>query len=144
MSERDDIIALCAKVAEDAADDPALAVRTEAGPLCSAHTPGIIADRIRALAKPVERTPETVLRAMLKAYEAARFAHLLAWERGEAFDRGRSGRVAVCADAIEKALLNVLAHDGMPAWHEEHPCRADYEARLSGARPLDAPPMEEP
>lgn len=108
-----------------------------------------------------ERTPETVLRAMLASYEAAAIAARLqrnvasalaiSDERNGNF-RGADAAVRKADAAVRKAdaatnhLRNVLA------WHlcgysiagfVAGSFGGDYEARLRGERPLDAPPLEE-
>jgi hypothetical protein len=95
---------------------------------------------------PVERTPEVVLRAMLRAYEPVALeaeeaslrsskdddeAHRLAWLAG-------------CAIDDVTNLRSSLARLRVKWWEPRLPTRlaADYEARLRGDRPLDAPPGE--
>jgi hypothetical protein len=96
-----------------------------------------------------ERTPVNVLRAMWSAYSQTALdaevdyfsivnddvqAHLAAEHRDEMAD---------AADAVRGELSAMLAGNhtrfDWPQW-----IHADYEARLRGERPLNAPPMETP
>lgn len=104
----------------------------------------------KAEKQPAERTPEVVLRAMLKAYEAAALEIDVAYFRtddgtpaeavlGRASERADSAlsnlRDATAASIVGNEPDIILRMWGL--W-------PDYEARLSGARPIDAPPLEEP
>ncbi len=92
-----------------------------------------------------ERTPEVVLRAMLAAYErAALEAAILRFGNKEA----RALVAALNADErvmhMRDACAAHIAGDEAGGLRrlQRWGLRADYEARLSGARPLNAPPME--
>lgn len=96
---------------------------------------------------PVGRTPETVLRAMLKAYADALPDAYLVFARA-APSSARQMAAKQWQDFLERAtaLLGFWAGNtiltGRPPSIFSNLLRADYEARLSGARPLDAPPLE--
>lgn len=103
---------------------------------------------------PVDRTPEVVLRAMLRAYEAATFDACLAYFRAEDSgsheERARHERARFLhrqCDVIRREAAGVAAGYPDPvdfdaAGETSERLMADYEARLRGDRPLDAPPME--
>lgn len=108
---------------------PLMAIRSSVN-----GTLGMIEGRL----PPVERTPETVLRSMLRVYEAAEL---------DAVMRGVGGEMVACfrgrIQDIREALACHVVHGADPSIH----CvmhvlvSRDYEARLRGDRPLDAPPM---
>lgn len=85
-----------------------------------------------------ERTPEIVLRGMLQAYEAAALERTEAELRGE---ESRGGLVFGALDDVRFALAHCRVKGRVPR-HLGPRITADYEARLSGVRPLDAPPPE--
>lgn len=96
------------------------------------------------------RTPEVVLRAMLRAYEQAALDAAIQRAR-----IGSGGRVRFPvaefedgAMVLRQALAVVLAGNGGAEEYfrlrRDIDLLADYEARLAGTRPLDAPPMETP
>mgnify|MGYP003494868936 CR=1 FL=1 len=89
-----------------------------------------------------ERTPDVVLRAMLRAYEAALFAAHVAYMRGDkTFDGARRvDRLAADTDAVRGAAAWVAAGNAEVGLSEYR--LADYTARLAGTRPLNAPPLE--
>jgi hypothetical protein len=100
---------------------------------------------------PVERTPETVLRAMWRTYgdaaldaEKVLCAVLDVTPETAAAAKTFAG-AAWLADQVRLALARLLAKDA--GWERTFVGRKslqrDFEARLSGRRPLDAPPMEE-
>ena len=94
--------------------------------------------------EPVGRTPETVLRAMLRAYTDAAVAAEAEVLRASDPTLMQQARYYNAMDAeanMRSSLAQFLADGEIVPWLTE---RTDYEARLSGARPLDAPPMEEP
>lgn len=99
---------------------------------------------------PVERTPETVLRAMLKAYEAAALALVCEYYGTEiAMRPGRDivrlSDEADCAVSIVRdALALQIARGQNPLDASCSLIATDYAARLAGTRPLDAPPLEMP
>lgn len=88
------------------------------------------------------RTPETVLRAMLRAYEAALFAAHVAYMRGDkTFDSARRvDRLAADTDAVRGAAAWVAAGNADVGLSEYR--LADYKARLAGKRRPNAPPLE--
>lgn len=97
--------------------------------------------------KAQERTPETVLRAMLRAYNDSATELLIEWYRmpgdGEETDgRAKWQRLEHVLDAADalRHSLGLLLND-FDTWRLDIPAD-DYEARLSGQRPLDAPPLE--
>lgn len=95
--------------------------------------------------EPVERTPKTVLRAMLKAYErAALEASVAAWRNAD--DDGAVEREEVLiarVGSLRQATAKAIAAEHDPLSMLSRQTRADYEARLSGAIPLNAPPTEQ-
>ena len=102
---------------------------------------------------PVERTPETVLRAMLKAYEAAALDATVGFFRALKVGEGTSDFSASVIDwqSRREIVFDTLAATLAGAEEDRERVlnilslvRADYEARLAGTRPLDAPPMETP
>ena len=100
-----------------------------------------------------ERTPETVLRAMLRAYEAAALNAEVAYLR-TCPDVDAATRALVASDSIYDQYSRLRAETAaLLAWGTERPnpppgahprgaLRLDYEARLSGTRPLNAPPLD--
>lgn len=96
---------------------------------------------------PAERTPETVLRAMLKAYAGALPDAYLVFARA-APSSTRQMAAKQRQDFLERAvaLLGFWTGDtiltGGPPVIFNNPLRVDYESRMSGTRPLDAPPLE--
>jgi hypothetical protein len=109
-----------------------------------------LADRQKAKAA-LPRTPHAVLVAMRQAYTAARFAaHVAALraplgtaEETAAFERLKrleTWRLVVENEAASEAALG---EDYGTDWTDDV-LAADYEARLAGTRPLDAPPPEAP
>lgn len=115
----------------------------------------------KAEKEPAERTPEVVLRAMLKAYEAAAVERWRAFYRAceQQYVSGRNTDVrsvheaqrAGCraesdAHVIRCALARWLELPGDRDGFDmgEGLFQRDWERRLSGARPIDAPPLEEP
>jgi hypothetical protein len=98
------------------------------------------ADAARVLAWLRKRTPERVLRAMAQVYGDAEI-------RARIADYGRPQAKAMYLHAFRDSLVNELAkvaneHAAVCLWHPE--LQSDYEARLRGDRPLDAPPPEMP
>ena len=102
---------------------------------------------------PVERTPETVLRAMLKAYEAAALDATVGFFRALKVGEGTSDFSASVIDwqSRREIVFDTLAATLAGAEEDRERVlnilslvRADYEARLAGTRPLDAPPPEAP
>ena len=91
-----------------------------------------------------ERTPETVLRAMLLAYERAALEAEEAYYRAGRNDEDRSLEASDAADAavgIVRSALAKLAVYGDAGFDDDGPrIAADYAARLAGTTPLDAPP----
>lgn len=86
------------------------------------------------------RTPETVLRAMLRAYEAALLFAMIRRVSGEDI---KVGWLLMAVSEVRHEAACVAANIGRSVSLPQA-IRFDYEARLSGARALDAPPMEEP
>ncbi len=101
-------------------------------------------DRVEA----AERTPETVLRAMLAAYEAAALLAGREWARTASEDAWGPISVHDMAGAISLirlALAWLLESRPDPIGRFfSRALATDYEARLAGTRPLDAPPPEAP
>lgn len=91
-----------------------------------------------------KRTPEVVLRAMLKAYQDAALEKAMAY-----FNSNRVSDLdkSIAADkrvvAVRDALAVVLCGRGVKT-DVSSPVGVDYEKRLAGERPLDAPPLEAP
>lgn len=96
------------------------------------------------------RTPETVLRAMLRVYEASALALVCEYYGTEI--AARPGRDIVrlsdeadCAVSIVRdALALQIARGQNPLDASCSLIATDYAARLGSTRPLDAPPMETP
>jgi hypothetical protein len=90
------------------------------------------------------RTPESVLRAMLRAYEqAAERAHVADMRASTAATRDARSRAQRANDVVHAMLYEHLAGwniVGDPAG--DTVLTADYQARMRGDRPLDAPPAE--
>lgn len=89
------------------------------------------------------RTPETVLRAMLRAYEAAAFDAMAAYYRAEDGESewARSDQLDDFVDELRVETAHLVA--GYKGPDLTYPTViADYEARLAGTRPLNAPPLE--
>jgi hypothetical protein len=106
-------------------------------------------------AAPVERTPETVLRAMLRAYEKATHDACVLYfkttdPREERTWQDRARQLHRQCEVIRRESAAVCAGHQAPVGFDApgelavQPTRilADYEARLRGVRPLDAPPSE--
>lgn len=100
------------------------------------------ADFMAGRLPPVDRTPEVVLRAMLRAYEEALLVAHAAYMGGD--------RTFEAARKVDRLAADTAAVRGACAWvisgHADVDLREhrldDYEARLDGSTPLDAPPME--
>lgn len=91
------------------------------------------------------RTPEVVLRAMLRAYEAAALDAARVYQRSPVDAEGeeRAYRAAVeRVDDVREGLAECLEDDDVVFVCES--VGLDYEARLAGTRPLDALPPEAP
>lgn len=96
------------------------------------------------------RTPEMVLRAMLRVYEASALALVCEYYGTEI--AARPGRDIVrlsdeadCAVSIVRdALALQIARGQNPLDASCSLIATDYAVRLAGTRPLDAPPMEAP
>jgi hypothetical protein len=94
-----------------------------------------------------ERTPEVVLRAMLRAYEAAALEAMIEHHRAppdspeERKAHTRARRLHRDALGLRVEIAGLVCGFPMSAdWDDAS--RTDYEARLRGERPLDAPPAE--
>ena len=103
-----------------------------------------------ARAEAAERTPETVLRAMLASYSAAVIELRTELWRGPAWPPLFARQLDVLDHAIT-TLHNALgAHlAASPRASESlmslgRMVRTDYAARLAGTTPIDAPPAKEP
>jgi len=95
---------------------------------------------------PVERTPETVLRAMLKAYEAAALEAAVVFHRAQKDKSSDTMTLSTFTVRAHQIVREMLAASIVNSDIQAMADRAqwgDYEARLSGAGPLDAPPLEE-
>lgn len=104
-------------------------------------------DALDRRAPKAERTPETVLRAMLKAYEARILDIAVEYQRtGDPDIQDRQWYAEQDAEDVRAALAGLLANpDGAVLSRlADDTMIVDYEARLAGTRPLNAPPMEEP
>lgn len=95
---------------------------------------------------PSERTPEVVLRAMLAAYEEAAISQARAYYAWPGVDPDLL-RVSEKTDAAVTIIRNALAMFLVLGYtllgNYDASLARDYEARLCGERPLDAPPIEE-
>ena len=111
-----------------------------------------------ASSEPPALTPEVVLRAMLRAYEAAALDAEIAVQSvqkdspAQTAASNRARLLTTQCGAIRREAAGVIA-----GWPDEvdfytpgsQPVNSgvlagDYEARLAGTRPLDAPPLEAP
>ena len=114
---------------------------TKCGACLAIRQPEIIAARQAKAA--AERTPEVVLRAMLRAYEArAEAAHVADIRATCPALRHARNRAQRANDVLHAMLYWHMA--GKDLEWDDPTLSADYEARLRGDRPLDAPPMEVP
>ena len=105
-----------------------------------------LADRQAARAA-LPRTPERVLRAMLKAYEAAAIEMGRAYyaKGGDALDLLRRSYDANRAVEVVRDCLSEHIAKGLGTFGRSNATvERDYQARLAGTRPLDAPPPEAP
>lgn len=97
---------------------------------------------------PEERTPETVLRAMWLAYEhAAQQAEAAYFAARDLIAETNAARRFTALDGRARVVReNLSRREGSPDdMNDMGPLLVrDYEARLSGARDLNAPPLEEP
>ena len=101
------------------------------------------ADFMAGRLPPVDRTPEVVLRAMLRAYEArAEAAHVADIRATCPALRHARNRAQRANDVLHAMLYWHMA--GKDLEWDDPTLSADYEARLRGDRPLDAPPPEVP
>lgn len=108
------------------------------------YLPRLVA-QVRALqrgadapAAPAERTPEVVLRAMIAVYGTSEAESRILSRRDYTHAR-RAAHLHACRDELVCELAAVA--NGYPGPNLSQPgLLEDYEARLSGARPLDAPP----
>lgn len=96
---------------------------------------------------PVKPSPRVVLEAMLRAYEAAALDAIAAFYAAE--DMSGDERAAWERFSSLETLTNELRRDVGAAICGKFKAPtilsglwADYEARLRGERPLDAPPLE--
>lgn len=135
-----------------AAVDRVVAASAALGPV----PPGKTADFHRAVmgllatlaSKPVERTPEMVLRAMLGAYEAAALDAAIAWATVAKRDRSTAMGYLTRLERVIAGLrfaLGLLCTTSESVLRDWRACLSDwsdYEARLAGTTPLDAPPAE--
>ena len=85
-----------------------------------------------------ERTPGVVLRAMIAVYGTSEVESRILSRRDYTHAR-RAAHLHTCRDELVCELAAVA--NGYPGPNLSQPgLLEDYEARLSGARPLDAPP----
>lgn len=96
--------------------------------------------------QPVERTPEVVLRAMLRAYEEAALQAARRWWLANPDDAAAALAYQDALQALDDVMVGLAGclegdvPDGEDFLHSG--VGQDYEARLRGDRPLDAPPAE--
>lgn len=91
-----------------------------------------------------ERTPETVLRAMLAAYEAAWVARVdavIAEGKSPLFDK-RQAWLERAITQLRWEYMGAAARADYQPFVTGTEMRPDYDARLTGKLPLNAPPME--
>ncbi|WP_341713941.1 hypothetical protein [Erythrobacter sp.] len=100
---------------------------------------------------PAERTPLVVLRAMLAAYEKAALDACMTQQRAHKGARGITPEVReLCRIAIHRGEAVEIAREMLaavltnvdPKLMATESTWGDYEARLAGTRPLDAPPLD--
>ncbi len=94
-----------------------------------------------------ERTPEMVLLAMLRAYEAAALDATIAewrYHHDKSFETtGEQARDAAWGVRWALAIVSVGGYEADSALVGcSNRVKADYKARLAGTRPLNAPPLE--
>jgi hypothetical protein len=110
--------------------------------MLATHAIGLLENQRPEWFGDVPRTPETVLRAMLLAYTEAAVAAEVPMLRAEAPTMRQQGDYFNAKDAagnMRSALAQFLADGEIVPWLTLH---TDYEARLSSARPIDAPPAD--
>lgn len=110
--------------------------------MLATHAIGLLENQRPEWFGDVPRTPETVLRAMLAAYTDAAVAAEVPMLRAEAPTMRQQGDYFNAKDAagnMRSALAQFLADGEIVPWLTLH---TDYEARLAGATPLDAPPAK--
>ncbi len=93
-----------------------------------------------ALAEP-ERTQKTVLRAMLYDYTDHAVEKLVVYRNGRGDGDFRAlDKANEAALRLQDAMADVRAGQRRPVLRAD--VEADYQARLAGKRPLNAPPLE--
>lgn len=94
--------------------------------------------------KPVDRTPGTVLPSMLKAYQEAALdaetAFVLSGYAGGYVSTPLMRAMTRGCEKISHQLATLRACPQHSVVFHDQALRADYEARLAGTTPLDAPP----
>jgi hypothetical protein len=91
---------------------------------------------------PAERTPETVLRAMHRAYSEARFdAAVDAWN-APGVAGPRASWLYACSSELMSEHRRTRVYAGAVVSLSQPGLQVDYAARLRGERPLNAPPAE--
>lgn len=108
------------------------------------HAIGLLENqRAEWFAEP-ERTPEVVLRAMLAAWEHTAQGRAITWAPTYVLNDWGSSKVAeaaACVSQIRLALaFAVVGRDPLDVLSAA--LGTDYEKRLDGSRPLNAPPLE--
>lgn len=125
-----------------ASPDVGLVVAPCGHPLSALHVAaeGLRCRDCEAARASAPRTPETVLRAMLTAYEADALEQEIRFSGGQPMRGGLESEIR----DIRQHLADVIIHGAGVLCHStlRSATWADYEARLAGTRPLDAPPME--
>ena len=108
-------------------------------------TPAVAA--LLARVEAAERTPETVLRAMLVSYEADAIEKARAYYADPGVDASllRATNEADTDVEIVRDQLAILLAKGFTTFTVSmSTIGADYAARLAGTTPIDAPPAKEP
>ncbi len=116
--------------------------------MLATHAIGLLENQRPEWFGDVPRTPETVLRGMIVSYgEAVTTLRAALWS-GATWTRAEDTRL----DALDHALTTLHNSRGAFLAGPERGAEslptlgrktlADYEARLSGARPIDAPPAD--
>lgn len=117
--------------------------------MLATHAIGLLENQRPEWFGDVPRTPETVLRGMLRAYTDAATDAETAYFRADELSADEA-RADALRSRLDEALVAIRGELGWlcangemdtprdwPEWIGK-----DYEARLSGARPIDAPPAD--
>ncbi len=110
--------------------------------MLATHAIGLLENQRPEWFREAPRTPETVLRAMLRAYTNAAVNAETALLRSVAPTIMQQAAYFNANDAaanMQSSLAQYLADGEVTPWLTLH---TDYEARIAGTTPLDAPPAD--